>query len=415
MAVEREIKLTADVDLVLPDLASVVDGLAVGPVSKLHLDAIYYDTPTLAMARWGVTLRSRTGEPGPHWTLKVDSGEAGPGLSRHEYLFDEPLGPVPIAASQAVRALIRDQSLGPVVRLHTERAERTLELDGHPLIKLCDDIVTAEGSEHVNPFREIELELMSEHGGAKVAKAVRAVLCAAGCHDWNPLPKAIRALGARALEPPDVERISVGKRATTNEFVRHVIGKSVAQLIDRHAGVWLGEDPEELHVFRVSARRLRSDLRTFSALLDQHWTSEFRDELAWLGAEVGLGRDADVLAERLRSQMEQLPGEDAASIERLLQRLTENSSEARRHVVAALAADRYVALLDSLVGTRRERHGSSPTHPGLLTNRQATDRRRARAQAMAAAATHGELAHAGIARLGLPCCSHPCQACSLRG
>lgn len=354
MAVEREIKLTAEVDFVLPDLVNVVDGLTVAPASQLHLDAVYYDTPTLAMARHGVTLRCRIGEPGAAWTLKIESGERGPGMSRHEHLFDEPPGEVPVAARQAVRALTRDQSLGPVVRLHTERAESTLALDGRPLLKVCDDIVTAEGATvKVSSFREIELELIEGHGSAKLAKTVRAALLAAGCDDRAPLAKAIRALGPRALEPPDVERVAVGKRATTHEFVSGVIGKSVTQLIDHHAGVSLGEDPEDLHLFRVSARRLRSDLRTFSALLDQRWTTGLRDELAWLGGEVGLGRDADVLAERLRAQMKQLPKEDGSAVERLLQRLTENSSEARRHVVAALEADRYVALLDALVDAAR--------------------------------------------------------------
>ena len=120
MAIEREIKLTADVELVLPVLADL-PGITMGPVSKVRLDAVYYDTPALAMARWGVTLRARTGEPGPVWTLKVAAPNDGPGLSRHEFTFDEPPGVIPVDAVLASRALTRGQSLGPVVRLRTER------------------------------------------------------------------------------------------------------------------------------------------------------------------------------------------------------------------------------------------------------------------------------------------------------
>ncbi|MEY2443680.1 MAG: hypothetical protein QOE00_260 [Ilumatobacteraceae bacterium] len=355
MAIEREIKLTAAADLVLPDLTGVVDGVTTGPVSALQLDAVYYDTPTLALARWGVTLRCRTGEPGPMWTLKVDSGAKGPGLSRHEYMFDAPQGSIPIDARQAALAFTRLQPLAPVVRLHTKRSEFAVEVGGRPVIKVCDDIVTVlDGSETVGTFREIELELAADDADPKILKAISARLRQAGCRGEDPLPKAIRALGPRALEPPDVEQVSVGKQAATITMVRYIIGESLAQLIDHHAGVWMGDDPEDLHVFRVAARRLRSDLRTFSPLLDQQWTAWLRDELAWLGGEVGRGRDADVLADRVRSQMRLLPREDASSVERILHRLVDNSDEARQYVAAALASDRYVSLLDALVEAARQ-------------------------------------------------------------
>ena len=63
--IEREIKLAADAGVVLPDLADS-DRRPHGARRPrlVHLDAVYYDTPTLSLARWGVTLRSRTGEPG---------------------------------------------------------------------------------------------------------------------------------------------------------------------------------------------------------------------------------------------------------------------------------------------------------------------------------------------------------------
>jgi CHAD domain-containing protein len=130
----------------------------------------------------------------------------------------------------------------------------------------------------------------------------------------------------------------------------------VSQLLDHHAGVWLGDDPEHLHQFRVATRRLRSDLRTFAPLFDQRWTTWLRDELKWLGDEVGRGRDADVLGQRLRQQMTDLPGEDARAVELLLQRLEANSGAAREHVVAALSSDRYVELLDALVDAARHPH-----------------------------------------------------------
>jgi inorganic triphosphatase YgiF len=150
--------------LTMPDFTDVVPNSEVGPVSVIHLDAVYYDTPTLSLARAGITLRARTGEPGPVWTLKLPTPPDGGAMARHEFTFDEPLGSVPTGARLAARAHVRSQALGPVVRLHTERAEFTIAVNGASQMKVCDDVVTVEGGLPATEFREIEVEF-SEGGG----------------------------------------------------------------------------------------------------------------------------------------------------------------------------------------------------------------------------------------------------------
>ncbi len=364
MAIEREIKLTADVDLVLPDLFDVLPGATVGRASVVQLDAIYYDTPNLSMARSGVTLRARTGEPGPTWTLKVPVPSTGPALSRHEYTFDAPLGPVPLQARHASLAYVRSQNLDPVVRLHTRRIQFALEDGGETLAVVCDDFVVSEGA--VQPdasFREIEVEFVAERVKPKAVQAIKSCLLVAGCRDDGPpVAKPVRALGPRALAAPDVTIEHIDKQATTKLLIQHIVAQSLVPLIERHAGVWLGEDVEELHQFRVAARRLRSDLRTFAPLLDRGWTTWVRDELAWLGGEVGMGRDIDVMSAHLRSRMATLPADDAGSVARLLHRLDETAIEGRQHVTRALSSDRYIALLDVLVvASHAPQFASEPT------------------------------------------------------
>ena len=77
--------------------------------------------------------------------------------------------------------------------------------------------------------------------------------------------------------------------------------------------------------------------------------SHLRDELKWLGRELGKVRDADVLLERLHADIASLDDADATG-GKLLVRLLEGEREtSRNEVLQALASERYVALLDGLV------------------------------------------------------------------
>ena len=98
-------------------------------------------------------------------------------------------------------------------------------------------------------------------------------------------------LGTRWCDP-DLENGTVAVRQTT---------------VNVAYKVRLGEDPEDIHQFRVATRRLRSDLRTFAELFPTEWVAGLRAELAWIGDRIGPVRDTDVLAGRLRAQATTLP------------------------------------------------------------------------------------------------------------
>jgi CHAD domain-containing protein len=119
-------------------------------------------------------------------------------------------------------------------------------------------------------------------------------------------------------------------------------------------GVRLGEDPEDVHQFRVATRRLRSDLRAFAPLLDPQPVSEVRDGLRLLGDRAGAARDTDVLTGRLRAKAGQLPQQDAAGVDELIGRLDSQARAARAALLDALRSPAYDQLLDALVGIARE-------------------------------------------------------------
>jgi CHAD domain-containing protein len=345
---EREVKLTAGPDFTMPPLDGVADGITAVPAPARKLDATYYDTSDLRLARWGITVRYRKGD-GDGWTVKLPEGDDGPALVRREVVFDAPNGAVPPEVLDLLRAYVRSSHLRPVVRITTlRRATRLQNGDGAALAEVVDDAVAVyRGSRVTERFREIEVELESDD--ATVLGAVAKTLQRAGADPSDPRPKAIRALGSTAQDPPELVPIQVGKRASAGDVLHAAAVNGVIRFLRHEPGVRLGDDPEDVHQARVAIRRLRSDLRTFRDLGDAAWLEPLRDELGWLGRALGAVRDADVLLDRLRAQAESLPDRDAAGVAALVRRLFVERDAARTGLLEVMASPRYVALLDRLV------------------------------------------------------------------
>src|SRR5947208_14666535 len=120
---EREVKLGAGPAFHLPDLAGVIEGVAVAPPETVRMETVYYDTPDLRLARWGVSLRRRAGEG---WILKLAPPPSTPGkpgavLERDHLTFHGSATRPPDAALAVVRAYVRQAHLLPVARLPTAR------------------------------------------------------------------------------------------------------------------------------------------------------------------------------------------------------------------------------------------------------------------------------------------------------
>jgi CHAD domain-containing protein len=115
-------------------------------------------------------------------------------------------------------------------------------------------------------------------------------------------------------------------------------------------------DPTAVHEMRVALRRLRSILRAVRPLLDAEWVDRVREELEWIGDQLGTVRDLDVLSSRLRSAAAQLDGGDAVVATTLLGPLSADRDAARTSLLDSLESDRYQKLL----GTLRQASASAP-------------------------------------------------------
>ncbi|MGZ8612800.1 MAG: CYTH and CHAD domain-containing protein [Actinomycetota bacterium] len=351
MTEEREVKLSVPAAFVFPDLSDLAGVVATSGEPRRYR-TVYVDTEDLRLARWNCSLRHREGEG---WILKFPPTSEGVLVVRDELAFEGEARRVPPQAPDLLRAYARGCELGPVVRLRTLRRPVGLtDANGALLGEIVDDEVSVmDGARVAAGFREVEVEVQADVPPL-LLDAIVARLREAGASPTDGAPKYRQALGARASAPPEVVVPELGPEASVGEVVRGAVSASVVRLLRHDAGVRLGEDEEDVHQARVATRRLRSDLRTFRDVLDPDWDAALREELVWLGGELGTVRDLDVQLERLRGRVIALPDEDRPVGDRLVAGLAARRDAAREHLLAGMRSERYVALLDRLVVAARE-------------------------------------------------------------
>jgi CHAD domain-containing protein len=158
--------------------------------------------------------------------------------------------------------------------------------------------------------------------------------------------------GARAAAAPrdaaamPVPVVSEGRAIAV---VRRAIDVSLQRLLAADPVARIGHDTEGVHQARVATRRLRCDLRTFAPLLDAEWASSLREEVRWLGEQLGVAREAEVLLGHLRERARALPPEIELAVAPLLDVAVEDREAAQAHVLDVLRSSRYLGLVDRLV------------------------------------------------------------------
>ncbi len=347
MDVTREIetKLSVPHGFNLPSLLEVkgVDHVA---VRWLRLKALYVDTEDHRLARAGTTLRHRTGEGRPQWTLKL-ARPSTHGLDRLELSLPGPRTRRPVELDDLLTAYLRGAPLQDAVEVRTRRASSVLfDAHGTALVEVVNDLVQVlrDGSV-VGSWRELEVEQVG--AVALTAKRVVKLLRAAGAQVGDQTPKAIRALasvGATELNTPDLPAArGVGAKDPAGELVTRSLALALADLVQSDLGVRRGTD-DAVHQLRVTCRRLRSDLRAFRPLLVDPRAEQLRTELSWLAGSFGDARDTHVLRERLRRSATQDPLSplDLAPVDAVL---AAQEDEAMQRALAALRSTRYLRML----------------------------------------------------------------------
>ena len=413
---EIEIKYAVDDAFELPSLPTLAAGaqagtpLVEGEVLTHRLEATYFDTPDLLLARAHLTLRRRTGGDDAGWHLKI------PGADESRQEIRVPLGravsTVPAALRRMVRAQLRGQALVPVGRITTERTVHHLvDATGQVVVEVADDKVEAQrlrptshngtAAADTVSWREIEVELRD--GDRELLSTIDARLRELGLQVAPSRSKLGRLLGvdaepetgqepgedagkvagkdegkaaakaagqeaaqdageAAAKAAGEITGKGAGKKAA-RRAAEKAVGKtsSAGEVVLRYVGAQLGQilanDPQvrvdapgSVHQMRVATRRLRSALRTFGPVLDKQVVTPLRPELKWLAAQLGVARDAEVMRERLveavQAQQSELPGQSA--VPALDHRMSDAYGTAREGLLRELDSERYHLLVDRL-------------------------------------------------------------------
>ena len=371
--VEIEKKYDVGESAEVPLLTDMPGVERVGDPRTATLEAVYFDTDRHTLASRRITLRRRTGGTDAGWHLKLPP-ESSPDTSagadtdsapQQRRELHEPLGQpdvVPDRLMAHLRAYLRGDSVAPVVRLETERTTYPLYAeDGTHLADLLDDLVNAEllaagdGPGSTQHWREWELELV--HGSPDLFSAAAAVLAEAGAKPSEHRSKLARALaaapgqGATDIAVPAVPEPD--RKSPAAAVVTAYLAEQIQEILVHDAGVRL-EEPEAVHDMRSAARRARSALSAYRRLYDAVTVRRLRDELRLLGRLLGEPRDAQVMLDRLRGHMEDLPAEDAAAARkgRLEKELGDTLDAGYRKLQRALLSERYYRLLDDLESFR---------------------------------------------------------------
>ncbi|MFH5878731.1 CHAD domain-containing protein [Arthrobacter sp. NA-172] len=352
-SVETERKYEATLETPLPALGDIAGVEHVADPAEHQLEAVYFDTDGLVLARHRMTLRRRTGGSDSGWHLKLPAA----GDSREE--IHAPLGQpetVPEELEERLLAFTRQAVLRPVARIHTHRTTHRLQgSEGVTLAEFVDDHVTAETlhpAQPEKPWREWEIELV--HGDEALFQDAERVLSETGATRSGHASKLARAFGSAwpAAVPASPKARPKGP---AGDAVVAYVASQIAELTALDYKVRQGAD-DAVHHMRSATRRLRSALATFGKLFDAEAVTNLKVELKWLTEALGKARDAEVLRDRIGDLLNEQP--DGLLSGPAATKITEDLEDAfnlgYREMLHSLGTARYFRLMDALDKFRDE-------------------------------------------------------------
>ena len=351
--IELKLKLTP-ADLAKLKRSKVLADNRLTKPKTATLASIYWDTPDLALAAQGTTIRVRAEGRKRIQTVKTAGTRSAALHSRREWewpiLSDHPN--IHLLASTGLKAFQDQDFLSRIIPVYTTEFHRTLIRLGSQdwEIEVALDLGKVGAGSLDEAICEVELELIRGSASDLVDLAHRIVQTVParlltipkserGHHlitGWTPTP-------AKALPGEISAHMTVGQAFTS-------IGRNcINQMIANEHCLLINGDPESIHQMRVALRRLRSAIRLFRDLLSGPQNEGIRAELRWLQGSLGPARDAHVFLEEIVAPVVAAHPEMAPLLA-LRAHWSHESATHVQHAIQAVAGQRFTLLVLDMIG-----------------------------------------------------------------
>ena len=284
---------------------------------RQHLVSTYFDTDDEWLRQHGMALRIRQAGKLRIQTLKAPAGEVAGAQS---YLELE----ASITADQPDLTLIDDpdllqrlaaagvaERLRPTFTTDFQRNAWLIDFDSSSIELAFDRGRIICGGQEA-PINELELELKSGRPAALFALADTVL-------DRIPFQLGHETKAARGYQlktgqqtkPVKASAVELPGDCDVGETFTRILAQYLSLLRQNELAVVRNEDPEGIHQFRVTLRRLRSVVRAYRDLMDEVVYRHLAAELRWLQSQLGPARDLDVFIsetlEPIRRRFQNLP------------------------------------------------------------------------------------------------------------
>jgi len=377
-----------------------IDGLILEPCSTQQIFDTYLDTDDWRIHRAGFALRVRSESGSTEATLKSLHSASKEVADRRELTetllssdseaIRESVGPVGLR----VCAVSGARTLLPLFELRTSRqrfsVRKTDEARQLGEIALDETVISRPRGEPQASMLRVEVEALTEaHGPLRsLVKTLRSN-CPLETASDTKYSLGLKSVG---LAPP-----AQASTATTVEASMTIVAVAMVSLrrymaawLQHESGARLGDDPEELHEFRIAGRRLDAILRQFQSFLPEEFLT-VRATLKTVLKALGRARDLDVALSELRDFSRKLPKADRAGVEPLKEHLMSERGRARAQMLGVLdsiwvqkSLQEFALLLAAPVAASEAPAGELALHASPKLVRQRFRKLRKRADLLSA-------------------------------
>lgn len=271
------------------------------------LENTYFDTPNLTLFAEKIAVRTR--RAGKRWlqTVKCAASSVGGLSSRPEWEqpYRDRFDFAAVDAEKVRKFLEAEQpKLLPIFTTVFYRRTHRIEPRPGVVILLMLDVGKVVSANSEAPISELELELVS---GAPADLQDFALTLAAELplipFDRSKAERGYRLFRKTTEKPSKTGKTPAHDGMTPRDAFRAIALQGQQTWQANLLGALASDDPEYIHQFRVSLRRLNTLVRVFEPIVGEAFYGTWAEQLKALAAGSGEARDLDVMRDEILQPM----------------------------------------------------------------------------------------------------------------